>query len=300
MSKETKFGYGFLLAGVGLPHLIEKLLGDKAAMLAAVLCVLAGVCLLAAGHLHERKGLSTKIILGVLLVILIAAGVAWRVYRRSQKPTIADNEKAATTKLETQPPKKSEPAAAQATQLAGPNSPKPQPSGNKPSVDLQPSQREPTSVNQNCPGGICAGGNISGSPTINNFGPLPPPAPTIKICVSRGELRDGIYLTTITFATDVEVVRPGFFMFFDGPVDNGKFEIDTRPLGLGMERADNNPNSLAFRIISIDMSRDHWYPGDGPIKATITSKSPVNLTQVIGGRGEGDGTLDDKIVLRCD
>ncbi len=40
MSKETKFGYGFLLAGVGLPYLIEKLAGPLTALVIAVACTI--------------------------------------------------------------------------------------------------------------------------------------------------------------------------------------------------------------------------------------------------------------------
>ena len=52
VSKETKFGYGFLFAGSGVPYLVEKL-GPTAALTAAALFVLVGVVLLIAGHLHR-------------------------------------------------------------------------------------------------------------------------------------------------------------------------------------------------------------------------------------------------------
>lgn len=61
MSKETKFGYGFLLAGVGVPYLIEKLLGAVAALVIAALCVVAGVGLLVAGHLHRDKTIGFEL-----------------------------------------------------------------------------------------------------------------------------------------------------------------------------------------------------------------------------------------------
>lgn len=38
VSKETKFGYGFLLAGMGLPFLIDKLLGAVPALIVAAIC----------------------------------------------------------------------------------------------------------------------------------------------------------------------------------------------------------------------------------------------------------------------
>ena len=53
MSRETKFGYGFLLAGVGLPYVIDKFLGPTAAGTVLILCLIVGVALLVAGHKHK-------------------------------------------------------------------------------------------------------------------------------------------------------------------------------------------------------------------------------------------------------
>ena len=54
MSRETKFGYGFLFAGIGLPFLIEKLLGSLVALIVAAVCLVLGMALLLAGHLHRE------------------------------------------------------------------------------------------------------------------------------------------------------------------------------------------------------------------------------------------------------
>ena len=81
MSKESKFGYGFLLAGVGLPYLIERLFGQAWAAWVAGLCLLLGVFFLVWGHLHERRGLAVKITWIVVAVVLIGVSVAWRLYR---------------------------------------------------------------------------------------------------------------------------------------------------------------------------------------------------------------------------
>jgi len=55
MAKETKFGYGFLLAGTGLPYLIDKLLGPVLALIVASACMLGGIGFLLAGHLQRDK-----------------------------------------------------------------------------------------------------------------------------------------------------------------------------------------------------------------------------------------------------
>ncbi len=50
MSKETKFGYGFLLVGIGGAFLIDKLFGAGPSLLIAAFCLLVGIALLVAGH----------------------------------------------------------------------------------------------------------------------------------------------------------------------------------------------------------------------------------------------------------
>jgi hypothetical protein len=76
MSKETKFGYGFLLAGVGLPYLIDKLLGPSAALIAAVVCTLGGLALLVAGHLHRESTAPRTTGRGGILLTLLLVGAA--------------------------------------------------------------------------------------------------------------------------------------------------------------------------------------------------------------------------------
>jgi hypothetical protein len=78
MSKETKFGYGFLLAGVGLPYLTEKFFGQSTATIAAAVCLFLGICLLIAGHLHERRGLTVKVISALVALVLVGGGIGWR------------------------------------------------------------------------------------------------------------------------------------------------------------------------------------------------------------------------------
>jgi hypothetical protein len=91
VSKETKFGYGFLLAGVGVPNLIDKLFGASTlALVIAALCTIAGFGLLAAGHFHRDKDAAepkpgvipvagTLILIAAVAVTLTVA--IWRVVR---------------------------------------------------------------------------------------------------------------------------------------------------------------------------------------------------------------------------
>jgi len=76
MAKETKFGYGLLFVGVGMPYLIEKLFGPGAAIFVSVGFVMIGIVFLVAGHLHrervESQGLRTILFAGVLISIIVA------------------------------------------------------------------------------------------------------------------------------------------------------------------------------------------------------------------------------------
>lgn len=54
MRREDKFGYGFLLASIGIPVIIVILLGEKfAAGVVAIAFVVVGIAFLIAGHLHK-------------------------------------------------------------------------------------------------------------------------------------------------------------------------------------------------------------------------------------------------------
>jgi hypothetical protein len=79
VSKETKFGYGFLLAGVGAPFLIFEILGFAAAVIAASSCTVIGIALLIAGHRHKeertRRGALATIGIYTLVGLLIGASI---------------------------------------------------------------------------------------------------------------------------------------------------------------------------------------------------------------------------------
>lgn len=56
MSREAKFGYGFLLVGVGVSYLLAVTLGPLEAVLAASICAIWGAGLLIAGHRQKDAG----------------------------------------------------------------------------------------------------------------------------------------------------------------------------------------------------------------------------------------------------
>ncbi len=86
MSKETKFGYGFLFVGVGLPYLVERMFGPLTAAFIALAFLVVGVILLIAGHRHRDKQTSGGsrvnshrhglLVLAILLVVAIIVSTA--------------------------------------------------------------------------------------------------------------------------------------------------------------------------------------------------------------------------------
>jgi hypothetical protein len=90
MERDTKFGYGFTLAGIGVPFLIERLFGQFAAICVAVAMTTLGVGFLVAGHRHHEndgeqgKRRRWKLAIAVLFVASALAGIsvlAWRLLR---------------------------------------------------------------------------------------------------------------------------------------------------------------------------------------------------------------------------
>jgi hypothetical protein len=119
MSKETKFGYGFLLVGAGMPYLIERFVGSTYAYLAALLLVICGIFLLMAGHLHDHKGLASRITIVMLVVCSLLGGFGWRFrpdvlakFLPAKAPTTSrQNQTEPQRALATSPPKIENPPA---------------------------------------------------------------------------------------------------------------------------------------------------------------------------------------------
>lgn len=99
MSKETKFGYGSLLAGIGLPFLIEKYGGENWAVLVALVCTGAGIALLISDYFHKEKGerLETseqraRAFLYVALLSVMAFSVVRYISSRRKEATATPDE----------------------------------------------------------------------------------------------------------------------------------------------------------------------------------------------------------------
>src|SRR6266851_2166738 len=93
--------------------------------------------------------------------------------------------------------------------------PKPKPLTPAPSVDTPAAASEqPKQVAQNCPNGICIGGENSGSPTVNNFGP-PPVSLSVTWGLSPDPLSTCTGLTTNVTITPNQAVSPPVQIAFD-------------------------------------------------------------------------------------
>jgi len=102
MLRETKFGYGFLLVGAGLPFLIDKLFGIRWAIVISVACFIVGVVFLVEGHRHKEGAIQKPWTLweylatGGAVVALIAVISIAALRKMSSSPSNSEAPKATT------------------------------------------------------------------------------------------------------------------------------------------------------------------------------------------------------------
>lgn len=260
-------------------------------------------------HAHPVKSsIITAAVVGVVLVSL--AGAGHRLWANVSPPQVAtNNPEPARTKPSPTPPTPTAP-------INGPSSPlpksrpktKPQPKSSQkpetPVVSVGPDRVvtvAPPSVSQNCPNGVCIGGDNKGTATVINNGPPPLPTPTVKVCASYDSVKPQ---ATILVTTNGQVPRPFFAFFFDGPVLDGSAELNSgSSFGYTHGRAERMPNperSFVIRISTINFATTTWFPSDGAIKVTVPSETPVHLVRVLAGAGDDpDAVFQENIVMAC-
>jgi len=96
MGKETKFNYGSLAVGIGVPFLIERLTGPKWGLIAAIVFSVGGCILIVLSHTHHERNepppIKTRVgKMGIRLLLggVISAGIvaiAWA-YSVNQTPS---------------------------------------------------------------------------------------------------------------------------------------------------------------------------------------------------------------------
>jgi hypothetical protein len=79
MARETKFGYGFWFAGIGVPYLLDQMFGRTPAFWCAVVFTVVGAWFLIAGHQHKEKGeiplTWAKRMIGYVVMAALLAGL---------------------------------------------------------------------------------------------------------------------------------------------------------------------------------------------------------------------------------
>ncbi len=61
MARDTKFGYGYTLIGIGVAYLLDKIFGPLVALYIAGGLTLVGIIFLVAGHRHKEKEENGKV-----------------------------------------------------------------------------------------------------------------------------------------------------------------------------------------------------------------------------------------------
>jgi uncharacterized membrane protein YidH (DUF202 family) len=91
VTRDLKFGYGFSLAGVGLPYLLDKAFGALPALIVASIFTLLGIGFLIAGHVHKEQDDSTaprrqNYVASTVIATLAIGVVVWFAVRTFRQP----------------------------------------------------------------------------------------------------------------------------------------------------------------------------------------------------------------------
>lgn len=85
MSKMDKLGYGFLLAGIGVPYLIDALLGHIYGFIVGLFFFLGGSWLLYSGQTHDHPhDKRTRRIVATALCAVAVGGSGWRLIHANE------------------------------------------------------------------------------------------------------------------------------------------------------------------------------------------------------------------------
>lgn len=106
MSRETKFGYGFLLVGSTLTYLIDALLGHTAALVCYAAFFLIGICFLISAHLPESKETRERYSVIAKIVMLLIATAALVTLAISIERVIPKDRKTSSTSAPSEEPSK--------------------------------------------------------------------------------------------------------------------------------------------------------------------------------------------------
>jgi hypothetical protein len=162
---EAAFWVGITLFGTGLYFMFESKTKNAKKRLGVILmCVgLGGMAFSIVKHFRNQ------------MVTAVAAPVQQpqpQPQEQSQQPSAAPNTGGQQPQTQAKPKQKHQSASAK---LQGnDNTQQQQEQNNSGGTNTQQQSTGDQSPNVNCPNGICAGRDINGNPTVNNYGPPPP------------------------------------------------------------------------------------------------------------------------------
>jgi len=156
-------------------------------------------------------------------------------------------------------------------------------------------------VYNSAPNGIANSGTIQQA-TVNNYGPPPPPIPTVSICLTHLPVSEGKHTLELTFDTTENITEPWYALYFSGPIIDGRnspvaFADNTGAFGFLRSTAkDHDGDSFVFRLTSVNFGIGRWVPGR-KIRVLVSSTTEVHLTNVISGSEEQSS--NEKLLYPC-
>lgn len=299
MDRSSKFGYGFLLMGAAIPYLIEHTFGATIALIATLVCAIAGVVFLWSGHLHREPddppvSLSRKIATGVLGIIVIfgACLAGLKVYANSghsvdkaggaasppfavQSPPQIQRPSSPITAPRTSK-KKAKTTRKNAVVTAGGIRGSDNTSGTAIGARAGRAISEQTpSQTLNAPNGIAIGGGTVNNPTVNNYGP-----PPLKL-TWQSQTEDpsqfsfkAKFVQLLTIKSNVMWTPVSLAIICDGEIlrvmpNNGAFA--NLLIGIASENKDIGLVRYTSPVLA---------PG-APVEIFVFSDVPVNITNVV-------------------
>jgi hypothetical protein len=226
---------------------------------------------------YLRHSLRIAAALCLVVLVVIVSGVrVWSKGQSTKGPEVAEEKKSTSPSQVTVPPSSEVPKPAITDKGRKPATPKPI---IPPQEQQPPTPSPPPPITQNCPQGICNGGDNNGDQRVYNFGP---PEPKVSWNQSTEPLKDGKYELLVTVSVDRSLDVPAFIASCDGPCST-RFFYTPGVFVRGTILGSRNPRSavMTWRIprplgAGIQV---YWYidsQDEHPIRILSVDKLPVS------------------------
>jgi len=181
MKRDVKFNYGILFVGLALPIVSDYFLGKACGIVVAIVVGVLGVFFLVSGHAHRESGDAPLSRRGRMAVFAITGAVIAlalfglrAVYNREVAKVAPSIPSQSDKKANEQEPetKQEPPKVAPLPKAIPPQRASASKANTVPNAATQQTSGDKLPA-QNCPNGICIGGNNSGNASVYNYGPPP-------------------------------------------------------------------------------------------------------------------------------